>query len=100
MLRIVRAFWHDQRGIALILLSIMLPAIIGFSALTIDMSRVNNLHNDMQKATDALALAAAAELDGRSDAWTRAQNALANLLSNDTMFSDAGVVTLPGSGST
>lgn len=100
MLRIVRAFWHDQRGIALILLSIMLPAIVGFSALTIDMSRVNNLHNDMQKATDALALAAAAELNGRSDAWTRAENALANLLSNDTTFSDAGIVTLPGTGAT
>ncbi|RAZ90172.1 hypothetical protein DPM33_15195 [Mesorhizobium hawassense] len=100
MFRVLRNFWHDQRGVALILLSIMLPAIIGFSALTIDMSRVTNLHNDMQKATDALALAAAAELNGRSDAWTRAQNALANLVSNDTTFSDAGIVSLPGSGAT
>jgi bifunctional non-homologous end joining protein LigD len=27
----------------------MLPAIIGFSVLVIDMSRANNLHNDLQK---------------------------------------------------
>ena len=60
MLRTIRAFWHDQRGIALILVSIMLPAIIGLSLLAIDMSRMNNLDNDLQKGTDALALAAAA----------------------------------------
>ncbi|AZO22360.1 hypothetical protein EJ070_17810 [Mesorhizobium sp. M1E.F.Ca.ET.045.02.1.1] len=100
MLRTIRAFWHDQRGIALILVSVMLPAIIGFSLLAIDMSRMNNLHNDLQKATDALALAAAAELNGRSDSWTRAENALANLVSNSTTFSDAGFVTLPSTGST
>jgi len=101
MLRTIRAFWHDQRGIALILVSIMLPAIIGFSLLAIDASRVNNLHNDLQKGTDALALAAAAELNGRSDAWTRAENALSNLVSNGTRFSDGGTVPLTtGTGTT
>ncbi|TPK97331.1 hypothetical protein FJ938_26450 [Mesorhizobium sp. B2-4-14] len=100
MLRILRAFWHDQRGIALILFSVTLPAIIGFSLLAIDMSRINNLHNDIQKGTDALALAAAAELNGRTDAWARAENALGNLISNTTTFSDGGIVTLPGSGTT
>ncbi|BCG97039.1 TadE/TadG family type IV pilus assembly protein [Mesorhizobium sp. 131-2-1] len=94
MLRTIRAFWHDQSGIALILVSIMLPAIIGLSLLAIDMSRMNNLDNDLQKGTDALALAAAAELNGRSDAWTRAENALTNLVSNKTMFSNGGFVSL------
>ncbi|RWG83205.1 pilus assembly protein TadG-related protein [Mesorhizobium sp.] len=99
MLRTIRAFWHDQRGLALILVSIMLPAIIGLSLLAIDMSRMNNLHNDLQKGTDALALAAAAELNGRSDAWTRAENALTNLVSNNTQFSDGGPVSMTtGSG--
>jgi Flp pilus assembly protein TadG len=98
MLRTIRAFWHDQRGIALILVSVMLPAIIGFSLLAVDMSRMNNLHNDLQKGTDALALAAAAELNGRSDSWTRAENALGNLVSNNTMFSDGGIVSLTSSG--
>lgn len=101
MLRTIRAFWHDQRGIALILISVMLPAIIGFSLLAIDASRMNNLHNDLQKGTDALALAAAAELNGRSDAWTRAENALTNLVSNSTRFSDGGTVPLlTGTGAT
>ncbi|PBC11795.1 pilus assembly protein TadG-related protein [Mesorhizobium sp. WSM3859] len=100
MFRGIRAFWKDQRGVALILLSVMLPAIIGFSLLAIDASRVNNLHNDLQKGTDALALAAAAELNGRSDAWTRAENALTNLVANSTRFSDGGTVPLTtGNGS-
>ncbi|ESW84903.1 hypothetical protein X770_23075 [Mesorhizobium sp. LSJC269B00] len=86
MLRTIRAFWHDQRGIALILVSVMLPAIIGFSLLVIDMSRVNNLHNDLQKGADAFALATAAELDGTSDAITRGDYALATLVRNQYNF--------------
>ncbi|MBZ9775531.1 pilus assembly protein TadG-related protein [Mesorhizobium sp. CO1-1-8] len=90
MLRTIRAFWHDQRGIALILVSVTLPALIGFSLLAIDMSRVNNLHNDLQKGADALALAAAAELDGQSDSITRGDHALATLVANQYTFSTSG----------
>ncbi|RWB85903.1 MAG: hypothetical protein EOQ52_20340 [Mesorhizobium sp.] len=86
MLRVLREFWNDQRGIALVLVAIMLPAIIGLSVLAIDMSRANNLHNDLQKGGDAMALAAAAELDGRADSITRADRALANLVQNHYKF--------------
>ncbi|WP_292226659.1 pilus assembly protein TadG-related protein [Mesorhizobium sp.] len=75
---------------ALVLVSIMLPAIIGFSLLVIDMSRANNLHNDLQKGADALALAGAAELDGTTGAWARAERAMATLVSNGGHFSTAG----------
>lgn len=90
MLRTIRAFWHDQRGIALILVSVTLPAIIGFSLLAIDMSRVNNLHNDLQKAADAFALAGAAELDGLPGSWARAERAMATLVANQAAFSTVG----------
>lgn len=94
MLRVVNRFWRDERGIALILVSIMLPAIVGFALLAIDMSRANNLHNDLQKAADAFAIAAAAELDGRDDAITRADRAIANLVDNTYTFSTAGTSQL------
>ncbi|MER9639891.1 pilus assembly protein TadG-related protein [Mesorhizobium sp. M0239] len=94
MLGTIRAFWHDQRGIAMILVAIMLPVIIGFALLAIDMSRANGLHNDLQKGADALALAVAAELDGRSDSITRANLAATTLLSNTTKFSTSGDHTL------
>ncbi|RWK41387.1 pilus assembly protein TadG-related protein [Mesorhizobium sp.] len=101
MLRIIRAFWHDQRGIALILVSVMLPAIIGFALLTIDMSRANNLHNDLQKGADAFAIAGAAELDGNPDAIIRSDRAIANLVDNTYKFSNAGPMpTLTNAGIT
>ena len=91
---LLRRFARDERGAALILVTVMLPVLVGFSLLAIDMSRVNNLHNDLQKAADAFALAAAAELDGEPDAHDRADRALANLLANSSRFSDLGTHTL------
>lgn len=94
MLGTIRAFWNDQRGIAMILVAIMLPVLIGFALLAIDMSRASGLHNDLQKGVDAYALAAAAELDGRSDSITRADRAIDNLLTNSTKFSTSNDHTL------
>ncbi|MER8657448.1 pilus assembly protein TadG-related protein [Mesorhizobium sp. M0847] len=95
MLGTIRAFWNDQRGIAMILVAIMLPVLIGFALLAIDMSRANGLHNDLQKGVDALALATAAELDGKSDSITRANLAKTTLLtSQTTKFSTSGDHTL------
>lgn len=90
MMRVFREFRDDQRGMALILVSIMLPVIIGFALLVIDMSRANNLHNDLQKGADALSIAAAAELDGRADSIERATRALETLVSNQYGFSTDG----------
>ncbi|RUM96361.1 hypothetical protein EET67_18615 [Pseudaminobacter arsenicus] len=89
-----RQFRSDERGIALILVSIMLPVIIGFSLLVIDWSRAGNLHNDLQKAADSFALAAAAELDRSAGSWARAEHALATLVENTSRFSEAGFTTL------
>ncbi|RUW40347.1 MAG: pilus assembly protein [Mesorhizobium sp.] len=102
MLGTIREFWRDQRGIAMILVSIMIPALIGFSVLAVDLTRANALHNDLQKGADAFALATAGELDGRSDSITRADRALANLITGNkyqfasgaevaTILSSAGV---------
>ncbi|MER8411580.1 pilus assembly protein TadG-related protein [Mesorhizobium sp. M1342] len=96
MLGTVRAFWNDQRGVAMILVAIMLPVIIGFALLVIDMSRANSLHNDLQKGADSFALAAAAELDGKSDAITRSDNALATLVFNTYRFAQPATGDPPG----
>ena len=88
MIAQLRKFGSDESGLAMILVSIMLPVLIGFALLVIDGSRMGNLHNDTQRGADALAIAAAAELDGQPDAWTRAERALENLVDNSTRFSD------------
>lgn len=92
-----RSFASDERGSVLVFVSIMLPVLIGFALLAIDMARVNALHFDLQGGVDALALAGAAELDGTSDAMTRANRAIANLIANGTKFSTAGDHTLQSS---
>lgn len=94
MIAKLRKFGSDESGLAMILVSIMLPVLIGFALLVIDGSRAGNLHNDTQRGADALAMAAAAELDARPDAWTRAERAMANLVDNNTRFSDGGMVAL------
>lgn len=89
MLGTIREFWHDQRGVAMILVAIMLPVLVGFAVLAIDMSRANSLHNDLQKGADAMALAMAGELDGRADSITRAERvALNNLIANSHHFGE------------
>jgi len=92
--RLFRRFVSDEQGVALILVVIMLPVIIGFAVLAIDMARVNNLHNDLQKGADAFALAGAAELDGNYDAWSRAERAMDKLIDNTTNFSTSGYTHL------
>ncbi|MCP8883580.1 pilus assembly protein TadG-related protein [Devosia sp. XJ19-1] len=87
-------FSQDEDGVALVFVTILLPVIVGFALLAVDMARAYNLHNDLQKAADAFALAAAAELDGREDSIARANDAIANLLENQSRFSDSGTVTL------
>src|SRR5437016_1216859 len=99
---LTESFLRDDDGNALVFVAIMLPVLVGFALLAIDMSRANSLHNDMQSGADAFALAAAAELDGNSDAITRANNAIANLLTdpakgNKTKFSTSGNHTLVAS---
>ena len=87
-------FQRSEKGLALIFVTITLPAIIGFSLLAIDGARVYNLHNDLQKAADAFALTAAAELDGLPDQKIRAQRAVKDLVDNFSRFSTSGTFTL------
>jgi Flp pilus assembly protein TadG len=84
---LLRRFGRDERGIAMVFVAIMLPILVGFALLAIDMSRANSLHNDLQKGADAFALAGAAELDGSTGAQFRARAAITNLIANQAKFS-------------
>ena len=68
---------------ALIYVTIALPVIIGFSLLAIDVGRLTSLQSSLQNGADALALAAAGELDRRPDSITRANRAIANLITTN-----------------
>lgn len=74
----MKRFFRDDRGYALVLTLVFLPALLGLSLLMIDVGRGNNAQSDHQAAADALALAGARELDGGSDAIDRAKAAMDN----------------------
>jgi Flp pilus assembly protein TadG len=89
--RLRRAFRCDRRGGVLPVVAISLPVIFGFAMLAVDAGRYFNLHTSVQWAADALALAGAAELDRKSDAITRANRAIDNLVANDQRFGNSAV---------
>lgn len=77
---------RKQRGAILILAAIIIPILIGMTALALDIGRLISVRSEMQNAADAAALAAAAELDGTSGALDRARSAARELLEHDSRF--------------
>jgi Flp pilus assembly protein TadG len=86
MLHLGRRLARDEGGAVLIYVSIALTVFMGFAALVIDGGRLFTLDTELQSHADALALAGAAELDGSTGAWTRANAAMANLVQNKQTF--------------
>ena len=91
-----RLVWDQQGGVA-ILVALSMPVLVGMTMLAVDGGRYFNLHTSLQNGADALALAAAAELDGQSDSITRANRALANVTSNNPSFGTTGARITAGS---
>lgn len=56
--------WRDRRGVAAPLLVIMMIALLGVVAVTIDVGRLMAIRSELQTAVDAAALAGAIELAG------------------------------------
>ena len=83
----------DRSGVVLIYVTMLLPVIIGFSLLAVDVGRVYILNSSLQHGADAIALAMAAELDGAADSIERAERARDNIVSNPALFTDSfGVI--------
>jgi len=81
-------FWHDTEGAVLPLATIMLVVFVGGGLLAVDASRYMDLQTHLQKAADAAALAAAAELDRKPTAIARADLAVQTLVSNRQVFGE------------
>ncbi|KAA2234948.1 pilus assembly protein TadG-related protein [Salinarimonas soli] len=96
--RALLALAGHRGGGVLLPVALVLPVLVGFAMLVVDGGRFMNLHASVQSGADALALAAAAELDRRPDSIQRADRAIATLVRNDQRFGqgtgriDAGAV--------
>ena len=76
IVQLIKAFWDDTDGVILPYVTVMLVVIIGVSVLALDGARLMYLQTQLQNGADALALAAAAELDRTPTAIERALNAI------------------------
>ena len=88
--RLLRTFSRAAHGSVAMWAAFALPTMTVGAALTVDVSRLQALDNDLQSAADALAKAGAAELDQTPSSMTRAEAAVNNLLRN-SMRAGAGV---------
>jgi len=79
-------YWKNSSGALAVWAALAMPVLISGVAISVDISRMYNLEQELQIAADALARAGAAELDQRSDAITRSNRAIANLVSNSQKF--------------
>lgn len=82
-------FARDEDGYVLPLATLMLLTFLGGTLLAVDGARYANLQTDLQKAADAAALAAAAELDQRPGATDRARDAATALVANEQAMGTA-----------
>lgn len=73
---------YDQSGAVAVTYALALTALIAIAGVGFDYSRLMALDSELQSAADEAALAAATQLDGRSGAITRAQNAVTNYFAN------------------
>src|SRR6476469_9767507 len=82
--RIALDLWRDRKGAVAPLYAIARFALIGIAGIGMDYGRVMAMNSEMQNAADQAALAAATQLDGKSDAITRAQSAVTQYFANSS----------------
>ncbi len=86
----------DNDGAILVFWAISIAVVLGIVAMSFDIGRIASTQSELQTYADNVALAAAGELDGKSDAITRATGAATNLFT-DTQAFGSGSQTLSAS---
>jgi len=88
--RAISKFCKNEDGATLVYISLMIALLIGAVGLSVDFSRLYIADSEAQAAADAAAIAAASQLDGQSDAITRANAAAFStpLVSNTQRFAE------------
>jgi Flp pilus assembly protein TadG len=88
MPRNLTTFTRNEDGTVLVFWAISLVVLIGVVSLSFDVGRMAVTQTDLQSYADHVALAAAGELDGASDAITRARAAAQDLISDTQHYGD------------
>ncbi|HET6942703.1 MAG TPA: pilus assembly protein TadG-related protein [Sphingomicrobium sp.] len=98
---LLRSFLRSDTGSVAPTVGLSLFALIAAGGIAFDYARVAAMDTELQDAADQAALAAATQLDGKTDAISRATAAASNLVSNSTRFaSDTGETDTQGTSNT
>lgn len=89
-MRVFGKYRKDEQGTILVFVAMCMVVIVGMAALTFDLGRLASTQTDLQAYADHVALAAAGELDGGSDAITRATLAAENMIRDRQTFAEGG----------
>ena len=84
--RDIRAMLNDDEGAIIVFWAVALVVLLGIVALSFDLGEKASTQSELQSYADQVALAAAGELDGKSDAITRATAAAANMIVDRQTF--------------
>jgi hypothetical protein len=76
---------HEQGAVA-IMVALMLVVLLAFAAMVVDVGLMYHVRNELQNASDAAALAGAAQLDGKAEGLTRAGAAVERLAKQHKAF--------------
>lgn len=90
MRRAAHKLWKSESGSVAPIVAISLFALIGAAGIGFDYSRLAAMHTELQDAADHAALAAAAQLDGKTNARSRAISAAQSLITNLALFANDG----------
>lgn len=84
----LRALYRSTDGAVAPTVALALVALVGIGGVAFDYARMASMHSELQNAADQAALAAATQLDGKSDSITRATAAASNLVGNVTLLAN------------
>ena len=88
--RSISEFGRDQAGAVAATYAIALTALVAIAGVGFDYGRMASLDTELQNASDQAALAGASQLDGRTNACSRASDAVTNFVANSTRFANDG----------
>ena len=88
--RSISEFGRDQAGAVAVTYALAITALVAIAGVGFDYGRMASLDTELQNASDQAALAGASQLDGRTNACSRASDAVTNFVANSTRFANDG----------
>jgi len=89
-----KGFWLNDSGATAALYALALPALVAVAGVGFDYARLAGMDSELQNAADQAALAGVAQLDGKTNACSRAAAAASSLVNRTLLANDSAGLTV------